>query len=66
LIAWWALLFGLSMLARYYPSEWVRALDPNASELSVRIDAALDEAMSAVPHLVLEALSGDHLVLRER
>jgi hypothetical protein len=53
---WWALLFGLSMLARYHPDAWVKALDVNRSELAVPLEDSLDMAQSAVPHLVLEAL----------
>ena len=56
LMLWWALLFGLSMLARYHPDEWVTALEVNTSRLSVPLDDALEIAQSAVPHLVLEAL----------
>jgi len=56
LMLWWALLFGLSMLARYHPNAWVAALEVNRSDLAVPLEDALDMAQSAVPHLVLEAL----------
>ncbi len=56
LMAWWALLYSLSMLARYHPESWVNALDLNHSPLAVPLEDCLDQAMSAVPHLVLEAL----------
>jgi hypothetical protein len=56
LMLWWALLFGLSMLARYHPDAWVTALEVNRSQLAVPLEDALDIAQSAVPHLVLEAL----------
>jgi hypothetical protein len=55
---WWVLLFGLSSLARYDPEEWVAALDVNASEQAVPIEAALDLAVDALPALILEALTG--------
>jgi hypothetical protein len=56
LMLWWLLLFGLSMLARYYPGAWIGALDLNESRLAVPIEDSLDIAQTAVPHLVLEAL----------
>lgn len=56
LMLWWALLFGLSLLARYQPAEWVSALDPDRSALAVPLEILLDEATKAIPHLVLEGL----------
>jgi len=56
LMLWWALLFGLSMLARYHPDAWVSALEVDRSQLAVPLEDVLDLAQSAVPHLVLEAL----------
>jgi hypothetical protein len=56
LMTWWVLLFALSILARYEPGDWVRALDLDRSEVAAALHAALDEALTAVPHLVLEAL----------
>jgi hypothetical protein len=57
LMLWWVLLFGLSMVARYDPEVWVAALDVNASEQAVPIEAALAEAITALPALVLTALT---------
>jgi hypothetical protein len=62
LMLWWALLFGLSNLARYEPDTWVGALDVDRSGLALPIEVALDEALSAIPHLVLEALLDRHVV----
>jgi hypothetical protein len=56
LMLWWALLFGLSSIARYDPETWVDALVVNSSELAVPIEAALDAALDALPELVLDAL----------
>lgn len=56
LMTWWALLYGLSMLARYHPIEWVRALDLDSSSVAVILDRALDVALEVVPELVLEAI----------
>jgi hypothetical protein len=57
LMLWWALLFGLSSIARYNPETWVGALAVNDSELAVPIEAALDTALDAVPDLILGALT---------
>jgi len=64
LMAWWALLYMLSILARYHPAEWLAALNLDASPLAVPLDDALEEALEAVPHLVLEAILQDQVLLR--
>jgi hypothetical protein len=56
LVTWWALLFGLSMIARYEPAGWRRALDYDLSELAAPLDELLEFALDAVPELVLRAL----------
>jgi hypothetical protein len=56
LMAWWSLLYGLSMLARYHPAPWTTALDVDNSQLAVPLEYALDEALEAVPRLILTAL----------
>jgi hypothetical protein len=56
LMLWWALLFGLSSVARYDPELWICALDVNNSALAVPIEAALDTALEALPELILDAL----------
>jgi hypothetical protein len=55
-MTWWVLVFGLSMLARYYPAPWTSALRPDESQDAVPLEAALDEALDAIPELLLEAL----------
>ena len=62
LMTWWALLFGLSMLARYHPAKWAVALDRQRSQAATELDRAMDLALAAVPHLVLEAVAS-HSVL---
>ena len=64
LLMWWALLFGLSILARYHPRPWTEALALDRSPLAVPLMDALEEALGAVPHLVLEALRQRPLLLR--
>jgi hypothetical protein len=53
---WWALLFGLSMLARYEPGAWVAALDLDRPGLAAQLTMLLDLALQAVPALVVIAL----------
>lgn len=59
LALWWVLLFGFSIIARYEPAKWKRALDPDSSGIAVLIEDALSEALTAVPHLLLIALSDE-------
>jgi hypothetical protein len=60
LMTWWALLFGLSMVARYEPGAWVRALDLDRPGLAAQLTELMDIALEAVPLLVFEALTRDH------
>jgi hypothetical protein len=53
----WALLFGLSTLARYHPALWVQALDPDSSEIAVDLEQGLDAALQLVPDLLVPALT---------
>jgi hypothetical protein len=58
LMTWWLLLYAFSILARYTPRRWAQLLDldnPGAALLQY----ALEEALTAVPQLVLEALDGE-------
>lgn len=57
LASWWVLLFGLSMLARYEPGAWVRALDLDRPGVAAQLSKLLDLALDAVPLLVIAALS---------
>jgi hypothetical protein len=59
LMTWWLLLYAFSILARYQPRKWVDLLDLDHSEYAAYLQFALDEAMTAIPHLVLEALDGE-------
>lgn len=55
LLLWWALLFGLSLLARYHPAKWRAALDFDRSACADRLAELLDEALVIVPDLLFEA-----------
>jgi hypothetical protein len=56
LLAWWALLFALSMLARYEPASWTGYLDVDASPNTVPLESALGHALDACPQLILYAI----------
>jgi len=56
LMAWWAVLFVLSMLARYQPSEWSEHIDVNNSRHAVPIEALLKDAVESLPYLIAEAI----------
>jgi YaaC-like Protein len=56
LMLWWALLLGLSDLARYDPARWTAAIDLDASELAVGLERVLDIAEQRVPVRILQGL----------
>jgi hypothetical protein len=63
LMTWWLLLYSFSILARYDPRRWTQLPDLDSSKAAVQLEYALEEALLAVPHLVLEALDGAPLLL---
>jgi hypothetical protein len=58
LLTWWAVLYALSMLARYHPEEWIEMLSVDRSAVAATLEAMLEDALAAVPRLVLGALEG--------
>lgn len=52
LITWWLILFALSMLARYYPRIWSRAIDLDKSTIAVPLRRLLAGAGSTVRELL--------------
>jgi len=56
LMAWWAVLFALSMLARYQPAEWAAHVDVDASPHAVPVERLLARAIGIIPELVAEAI----------
>jgi len=56
LLVWWALLLGLSSLARYQPAEWVAALDVDRCVLAVDLEETVRVAEREVPKLIATAL----------
>lgn len=56
LMSWWLLLYSFSMLARYQPRKWTDALNVDKSPDAAALEYAMDAALEAIPHLVLEGL----------
>jgi YaaC-like Protein len=63
LMTWWLLLYSFSILARYEPRKWAKLLDLDKTRTAVRVQYALNEALTAVPQLVVEALDGEPFLL---
>jgi hypothetical protein len=59
LMTWWAVLFGLSQLARYEPAAWTKAISPDHSPLTVPIESALRRCVQIQCRLVMHALTGE-------
>jgi hypothetical protein len=57
LMAWWAVLYTLSMLARYQPAEWAAHIDIDASPHAAAIESLLKNSLVIVPLLIAEAIS---------
>lgn len=66
LLLWWALLFGLSLLARYEPVTWRAVLDPDGSELAYNLERLLEEALDITPDLLYEAITRTAMLRRAR
>jgi hypothetical protein len=56
-MTWWAVLLGLSSLARYEPARWQKALDIDQSTAAAALEEVLDVAQERVPSLLYEALT---------
>lgn len=61
LMSWWALLLGLSSLARYEPAAWQSAIDVDTSADGVVLQEILDVGLERIPTLLYEALVGTPL-----
>lgn len=55
-MAWWAVLFALSMLARYHPEAWAAHIAVDKSKAAVPVEQLLDEALTVVPELLLRTI----------
>ncbi|MEU9826531.1 YaaC family protein [Micromonospora chersina] len=56
LMAWWSLLYALSMLARYQPEVWAQHIAIDSSKAAVAIERLLAESLAAVPELILQTI----------
>ena len=56
LMAWWAVLHALSMLARYQPTEWAGHIDVDRSPYAVPLENLLKTAMALIPALISDAI----------
>ncbi len=56
IMAWWAVLFALSMLARYHPEAWADHIAVDSSKVAVAIERLLMEALTVVPELLLRTI----------
>jgi hypothetical protein len=52
----WALLFGLSHLARYHPDVWVKALNPDRSRTAVPLEQGMEATLRRSPELLSRAV----------
>jgi hypothetical protein len=57
LMAWWIVLYALSMITRYHPAEWTRLSDVDRSPQATVIEFVLDAALEAVPDLIEAAIA---------
>lgn len=62
LIVWWAVLYTLSMLARYEPQRWAEMIRVNTSPWAVPLEHLLNTAVGALPEVIFAALSAPPVV----
>lgn len=56
LMSWWAVLYALSMLARYHPEAWAKHIAVDTSTTAVPIEQLLTKALAVVPEVMLKTL----------
>ncbi len=56
LMAWWAVLYALSMLARYRPAQWANHINVEGSRHAVPIEKILEQAMEHLPVLIADTI----------
>jgi YaaC-like Protein len=64
LLAWWAVLYALSMVARYEPVAWTEMTSINSSTEAAKIEFLLDAATRRLPRVILDVI--DDLTSRAR
>jgi len=53
---WWAILYALSMLARYEPQAWAKVINVNTCADAVPVEFMLEESLSAIPEAIYRAI----------
>ncbi|MEW1724726.1 YaaC family protein [Streptomyces sp. NPDC093109] len=57
LMAWWAVLYALSMLARYEPAVWGTLISVDNSQHAVPIERLLERAINHLPALIADTIA---------
>lgn len=57
LMAWWAVLYVLSMLSRYQPAQWGALINVDSSQYAVPIERLLERAINQLPVLIADAIT---------
>ncbi|MEV5123583.1 YaaC family protein [Streptomyces decoyicus] len=57
LMAWWAVLYALSMFARYQPAAWTKLINVDGSEHAVLIERLLERSISHLPVLIAHTIT---------
>ncbi|WP_328493496.1 YaaC family protein [Streptomyces sp. NBC_00414] len=57
LMAWWAVLYTLSMLARYEPAVWNTLINVDSSKYAVPIERLLERAFNHLPVLIADSIT---------
>lgn len=57
LMAWWAVLYALSMLSRYQPAVWGTLINVDNSAHAVPIERLLERAINHLPVLIADAIT---------
>ena len=57
LMAWWIVLYALSMITRYHPAGWTRLIDVDQSAQATVIEFVLGAGLEAVPDLIEAAIA---------
>ena len=55
-MTWWAVLYALSMLARYQPSGWTAILDIDKSPDAPAVEYLLDQAHRVCCNLIMQTM----------
>ncbi|MFI8301369.1 YaaC family protein [Streptomyces nigra] len=57
LMAWWAVLYALSMLSRYQPAAWSELINVDRNQHAVPIERLLEHAINHLPILIADAIT---------